>query len=84
MKIRLAKKILTNTQMYCIGFDSVLCNKHIPNKRLENKSVKYFLKNSEIGKTSKYNVERNHTIKKALKVWKKWYGKMHAQNTPIN
>ena len=83
MKIRQAKKIITNTQKYHIGFDSVLCDNHIPNKKYEAQSIKYFLKNSAIGKINKYIAERNHTIKKAIIVWKRWYGKMHVQNSPI-
>ena len=84
MKIRQAKKILTNTQKYYIGFDAVLCNKHIPNKKYEVQSIKYFLKNSAIGKIRKYNVECNHIIKKARIVWKRWYGKIHVQNAEID
>lgn len=84
MKIRQARKIIINTQKYHIGFDSVLCNEHIPDKKHEAQSVKYFLKNSAIGKIRKYNVDRNHTVRKAIVVWKKWYRKMHVQDAPVD
>lgn len=37
MKLRQAKKILRNVDKYWCGYNSVLCDKHIPNVEYEKK-----------------------------------------------
>lgn len=80
MKLRQAKKILRNVDKYWCGYNSVLCDKHIPNVEYEKKCIKYFLKNQQLGrKFYSYCIINNLSIQKAVRIWEKWYGKMHAQ-----
>jgi hypothetical protein len=81
MKLRQAKKILRNVDKYWCGYNSVLCDKHIPNMEYEKKSVRYFLKNQQLGKKFySYCINNNLSIQKAVKVWDKWYKRMYNQS----
>lgn len=84
MKLRQAKKILRNVKKYWFGYYLVLCNNYIPNVEYEKKSVKYFLKNQQLGKKfNSYRLENNLSIQKAVKVWEKWYKRYSQSGMPV-
>lgn len=72
MRLRVARKILKNANMYWVGYMSVLAGEHIENRMYEKRCIRYFKNNADLGKMRKYKVNKNVSVRKAIKVFDNW------------